>query len=375
MFDIIGPEGETFRPPPNRYWRCNEKQFSKWVDDDRIWWGVNGDARPMLKAFLSESTRGIKPHTWWDHESAGHNKEATLELKALFDGDAPFDTPKPVKLIRRLIDLLPDTNGIVLDFFSGSSATGQAVMEANRDDGGRRRHIAVQISEAIEPTSGGLTNIAEIGRERLSRAAANIAVGDTGFRVLKIDSSNFKDVRAAPDATTQGSLLDRVDNLKDDRSGEDLLFGVLLDWGVDLGLPIAREEVAGREVFLVDTDALAACFEPGLDEDFMKALAARKPLRAVFRDASYGSDAAKINAVQLLRQLSPATEVRTLLPRESADRRPFHPKTADGPRIRLTVGFTRRNTWTPPADRRHRSLGVLAVRGFSARGMMAVPDD
>jgi adenine-specific DNA-methyltransferase len=129
QFTIEGPSGSKFDPPPNRYWRCHRAQFDAWLADDRIWWGVNKDARPMLKSFLSEVERGITPHTWWDYDFAGHNKEATLELKELFGGDAPFDTPKPVKLMRRILDLFCGPEDLVLDFFCGSAPFGQAAME------------------------------------------------------------------------------------------------------------------------------------------------------------------------------------------------------------------------------------------------------
>jgi adenine-specific DNA-methyltransferase len=324
MFTITGPTGKTFEPPPNRYWRCNEIQFNKWREDNRIWWGVNGDARPMLKAFLEETEGGITPHTWWDYSFAGHNKEATLELKALFDGSAPFDTPKPVKLMRRLLELCTGDGDLVLDFFAGSATLAHAVLELNATDGMQRRFIMIQAAEpcgeASDAYRNGWRTIADVGKERVRRASAKI-VGelglassklDAGFRVLKVDSSNMKDVYYRPDEATPSLLGGHVDNIKDDRTDEDLLFQVLLDWGVDLSLPIAKETIAGRPVYFVDKDALAACFASGVNEDLVKALAARKPLRVVFRDAGYGGDDVKINVEQIFKQLSPGTEVKTL---------------------------------------------------------------
>jgi len=341
QFEITGPTGNKFAPPPNRYWRCNNEQFERWTNDDRIWWGVKGDVRPMLKSFLGESTSGITPHTWWTHKFAGHNKEATLEVKALFDGDAPFDTAKPTKLIRKLLELIPDKNEIVLDFFSGSATTAHAVMQLNAEDDGKRRHIMVQLPEACAEESGsfkaGYATIAEIGKERIRRAGAKIRGGlnaqlegelpgsdkhqeitaklaklDTGFRVLKVDTSNMADVYYRPDEVTQDGLGMQVENIKPDRSPEDLLFQVLLDWGVDLALPIEQQSIAGKTVFFVDSNALAACFDPGLDEDFVKELAKRKPLRAVFRDASFATDSTKINIEQIFKALSPHTELKTI---------------------------------------------------------------
>ena len=324
LFRITGPTGNLFDPPPNRYWRCNEKQFRDWVQDNRIWWGINKDARPMLKSFLSESQRGITPHTWWDYSFAGHNKEATLELKALFDGNAPFDTPKPVRLMRRLLELVPANDALVLDFFAGSCSLAHAVMELNASDGGTRRHIMIQVAEpcdeASEAYKAGYRTIADVGRERIRRAGKTIKKelglrGDTldvGFRVLKVDTSNMKDVYYQPDAVKQETLAGQVDNVKEDRTDEDLLFQVLLDWGVDLTLPITPEKINGKTVYFVDTNALAACFEPGINEAFIKELAKRKPLRAVFRDNGYGSDATKINVEQIFKLLSPATEVKSI---------------------------------------------------------------
>jgi len=235
-------------------------------------------------------------------------------------GEDLFITPKPTKLLRRIIDIATsaDSEDIVLDFFAGSSTTGHAVLAANADDTGKRRSILVQYPEPTESKS--YSNIAEFGRMRLRRAADKIKSAnplnsqnlDVGFRTIKIDASNMRDVYYAPDANAQGDLLAQVDNIKPDRTPEDLLFQVLVDWGIDLALPIATETIAGKQVFFVDTNALAACFDEGLTDDMVKEIAKRKPLRAVFRDASYGSDAVKINVDQIFKLLSPDTEVRSI---------------------------------------------------------------
>jgi adenine-specific DNA-methyltransferase len=319
LFEIVGPTGGKFLPPPNRYWRCNEEQFNTWKNDGRIWWGVNQDARPMLKAFLKESERGITPHTWWEHEFAGHNKEATLELKELFSGNAPFSSPKPVKLLTRVLELATKSSDLVMDFFAGSGTFAEAVYALNAENTEQRRFIVVQVPEPLDPPSDRFASIAEITKERIRLAGAKVAEPnlvtkrvDTGFRVLKIDTSNMQDVYYTPDETQQGSLLDHVNNIKPDRTPEDLLFQVLLDWGVDLASPIASDTVDGKQVFFVDGNALAACFDFGLTDEFVKQIAERKPLRAVFRDASYSSDAAKINVEQIFKFYSPETEVRCL---------------------------------------------------------------
>jgi adenine-specific DNA-methyltransferase len=197
-------------------------------------------------------------------------------------------------------------------------------MELNAEDGGTRHYIMVQFPEACDKGSdafkAGFVTIADIGKERIRRvgtklkeaAGLNAATLDIGFRVLKVDSSNMKDVYYQPDAVKQETLYGLVDNVKDDRTDEDLLFQVLVDWGVDLTLPITSEQIKGKTVHFVDTNALAACFEAGIDEPFIKELAKRKPLRAVFRDNGYGSDATKSNVEQIFKLLSPGTEVKSI---------------------------------------------------------------
>jgi len=250
-------------------------------------------------------------------------------------GAKAFNNPKDHFELARLIAYVTanDPEAIVLDFFAGSASTGHAVFQVNQAGGGGRRFILVQLPEELDADKkeqrvaanycdelGKPRNIAEISKERIRRAGQKIKAEnaltapdlDIGFRVLKIDSSNMKDVYYAPDAVQQGDLLAQVDNIREDRTAEDLLFQVLLDWGVDLALPITTETIAGKQVFFVDSNALAACFESGINEDFVKALAARHPLRAVFRDAGFGSDSVKINIEQIFKLISPTTEVKSI---------------------------------------------------------------
>lgn len=271
--------------------------------------------------------------------------QGTKDIVDLFS-DRVMDFPKPMGLLRELVEQgAASTDSIILDFFSGSATTAHAVMQLNAEDGGKRRHIMVQLPEPCDEKSeafkAGYKTIAEIGKERIRRAGKKIlsewqakqakekpAQGDLltpssefpvphsppdiGFRVLKIDSSNMADVYYQPDELMQDTLALHVDNLKPGRKPEDLLFQVLLDWGVDLALPVTEEKIKGRRVFFVADNALAACFDTGLDEDFVKTLAKRAPLRAVFRDAGYASDAVKINIEQIFKALSPHTELKTL---------------------------------------------------------------
>ena len=236
QFTITGPTGQTFDPPPNRYWRCNEKVFNEWRDDDRIWWGVNNDARPMLKAFLEESERDLKPHTWWDYEFAGHNKEATLELKALFGGNAPFDTPKPVKLLCKLIETFGSKDGFYLDFFAGSGTLGQAVLEANTSDGGSRRSILVQFPERTGRTD--LRTIADVVMQRMRLIIEELPeTAEVGMRAFKLASSNIRRWAGVTekDAETYANQLDAfVDTLVEGWKPENVVWEVTLREGYGL---------------------------------------------------------------------------------------------------------------------------------------------
>ncbi len=250
--------------------------------------------------------------------------EGSTQLSDLLGHDGVFDNPKNVNLIKYLIGLLPQKEFVALDFFAGSGVTADAVMQLNAEDGGERRFILVQLPEETADGSVarevGFNTISEITKERIRRAGKRILGGechpswnrDVGFRVLKVDTSNMKDVYYRPDELKQSDLLDMVDNVKEGRTAEDLLFQVLVDWGVDLTLPIRRETVQGKSVFFVDDTALVACFERGITEDLVKELAGHEPLRVVFRDNGFASDAVKINVEQIFRQLSPTTDVKSI---------------------------------------------------------------
>jgi adenine-specific DNA-methyltransferase len=327
-YSITCPSGRRLEgPPPGTYWRYSEPRFRELDRDGRIWWGTDGNNVPAIKRFLSEVKQGRVPQTLWTYSEVGHTQDAKKELLSLVrfpDSDSTFETPKPTRLLKRILQLASTSaDSIVLDFFAGSGAFTQAAFELNAEDGGNRRAIGVQIAEPLGLEAGNghaLQTIADVCKERIRNAGTKIKSDtaltapnlDAGFRVLKIDTSNMRDVYYAPDAVAQGDLLAQVDNIKPDRTPEDLLFQVLVDWGIDLALPIATETIAGKQVFFVDTNALAACFDAGLTDDMVKEIAKRKPLRAVFRDASYGSDAVKINVDQIFKLLSPDTEVRSI---------------------------------------------------------------
>jgi adenine-specific DNA-methyltransferase len=323
VYTLTNPiSGEKINHPTNA-WKYQKTVYDQHVTDNRLYWGSEGGNKfPRLKRFLSEMEDGMVPVDLWDRESVGTTDDASKKLQELF-GIKVFDFPKPVGLIARALRLVGSKDFIALDFFSGSATTAHAVLTQNSEDGGNRKFILVQLPEACDPKSeafkAGYKTIAEISKERIRRAGRRIQEenplfkGDIGFRVLKIDTSNMADIYYVPDAVKQSDLLKAVDNIKPDRNNaEDLLFQVLLDWGVDLTLPIAREKLSGKQVYFVDGNALAACFDTDISEDFVKELAKRKPLRVVFRDNGFASDAVKINVDQIFKQLSPATEVKSI---------------------------------------------------------------
>ena len=334
FYSIVDPDsGNEFFPPKGRYWPYSRATMSQKIAEGRIIFPKSSEGTPMLKRFASEAMKPTIPVSSWIERPGAKsgqsticspmNSSATKALKEMFDGKL-FSFPKPVELIQALVSQATNADSVVMDFFAGSATTAHAVLELNAGDGGNRKAIMVQWPEEIPPESdtgkAGYQNIAELSKERIRRAGQNILEGechpewnkDVGFRVLKIDTSNMQDVYYTPDQTDQQSLLDAVDNIKPERTAEDLLFQVLVDWGVDLTLPISIETIQGKKVFFVHDNALAACFETGVTEEIVKELAGREPLRVVFRDNGFVSDAVKINVDQIFKQLSPMTDVKAI---------------------------------------------------------------
>jgi adenine-specific DNA-methyltransferase len=319
-FPIECPDGSTITPPqpdshnPTTIWRWGketvaERRSELVFDQDK----KTGEWHIYTKTWISLS--GVTPRSLLVEKEHGRNRDGTQDVASLI-GPKVFSNPKPLKLIRHLIDIgASEPDSLVLDFFAGSGTTAHAVMERNQADNGMRRFIAVQLPEATGRKD--YTSVADITKARLRAAGKALRskpaqTVDCGFRVLKVDTSNMRDVYYAPDAVKQDDLVLQTDNIKNDRSPEDLLFQVLVDWGVDFALPIEKQTIAGHKVFLVDGNALAACFDPGIGEDLVKELAKRKPLRVVFRDQSFAGDSVKINVEQIFKLLSPDTEVKSL---------------------------------------------------------------
>lgn len=269
-------------------------------------------------------TFGLYRSVWTD-KRYDSNEWGTKVVNSLIEG-AGFTFPKSLWAVYDPIEAVTgnDNNAIILDFFAGSATTAHAVMKLNAEDGGNRRFIMVQLPEPCDEDSeafkAGYKTIADIGKERIRRAGRKIKEDsplttgelDIGFRVFKVDTSNLKDVYYTPDALDQDNLDLFKEHIKPDRRPEDLLFQVFLDWGIDLSLSIVKETIDGKAVFIVDTDALVACFDDGITEEFVKKLTGYKPLRAVFRDDAFESDSVKINVEQIFKLLSPGSEVKTL---------------------------------------------------------------
>lgn len=329
-YDVIHPTTKKPCKQPLMGYRFPEETMKRLLDEKKILFGDDESKLIELKAYAYEFEDKLSSVFDLDGRSGAY------ELRNLFpEGKKVFSNPKPVLLMERLISFMTGPKDICLDLFAGSSTLAHATMEISRRDGSNRRFISVQYPEKIGQdskdakeafqfcTQAGLEPlISEISKERIRRAGAAIRnkggaqewSQDVGFRVLKIDTSNMADVYYAPNALDKANLDLFVDNIKPDRTAEDLLFQVMLDWGVDLALPIEKKTIQGKEVFFVDENALAACFDAhgGIDEAFVKELATHKPLRVVFRDAGFKSDDVKINVEQIFKLLSPSTEVKSI---------------------------------------------------------------
>ena len=315
IYTITTPSGRNVEPPAGRSWSLSRKAFRERLEDNRIWFGPNGDNTPRIKRFLSELRKaGITPMTIWKHTEVDHSQGATQKLAKLFDGKKYFDYPKPVTLIERCLQLYSDKDSIILDFFSGSGTTAHAVMQLNAEDGGNRQYIMVQLPEETpedsEARKAGYNTIPDIAKERIRRAGKKIkeesplttADLDTGFRVFRLDEGNYEDVNRSPKEFKQDQLDLFLNNIKTDRNDLDLLFGCMLDWGVQLSLPMTQEVVDGKTIYTVNDGDLVACFAENVSEDVVKAMADKMPLRVIFRDSCFAQDADKINIYETFKQ-------------------------------------------------------------------------
>lgn len=324
-YPITTPSGRVIEPPAGRCWRLSKNAFLERLQDNRIYFGADGNSVPCMKRFLTElKYDGMAPTSIMFYKEVGHSQEGAKEVTKLLDAGA-FDGPKPVRLLTRLLTLanLKD-DSIVLDFFSGSATTAHAVMQINADKESRVKYLMVQLPEACEENGtaykAGYKNICEIGKERIRRAGEKIKSAsplttqdlDVGFRVFKLDDTNMKDVYYAPDDYSQGLLAGLESNIKENRTDLDLLFGCLLDWGLPLSLPYSSEQIDGCTVHTYNDGDLIACFAENIPESVVKEIAKRQPLRAVFRDSSFANSPAKINVTEIFKLLAPDTRVKVI---------------------------------------------------------------
>lgn len=345
-YDVLHPRTGLPCKPPLLGYRFPKSTMDRLVADGKIIFGEDHNKIIELKVYARDFVDKLSSVLEIDGRLGAYDlKELFPELKKA------FTNPKPVDLLVHLCSFILDDSDTVLDFFSGSATTAHAVMKLNAADGGKRRFIMIQLPELCdeksEATKAGFRTIAELSKERIRRAGTRVlaewqasrntdiqqtvdlfseaktspqqnvdAAPDIGFRTLKVDASNLNEVYYRPDAIQQSDLLSQVDNIREGRSSEDLLFQVMLDWGVDLTLPVDKDSIANKQVYFVDGNALAACFETDVSEELVTALAKRRVhdlplLKVVFRDASYRTDSVKINVEQIFKLLSPTTEVRT----------------------------------------------------------------
>lgn len=323
-YPITTPSGKIVNPVPGRCWRFSEESFLEKVKDNRIWFGPEGNGVPRVKRFLSElKFEGMAPTSILFHKEVGHSQEGSKEVTALFGDKGVFDGPKPVRLLQRLLTLANlNDNSIILDFFSGSASTAHAVMKMNAEKQKHCPFIMVQLPEHVseKKKEQGYETVCEIGKERIRRAGKKIKEEspltiqdlDTGFRVLKLDSTNMQDIYYSPKDISQADLFSQVDNVKPDRTGEDLLFQVMLELGATLDSKIETTMVAGKTIYNVTEGYLVACFDPNVTDEVVKAIAQMLPAYAVLRDTSMKDDSTATNFEQIFKTYSPDTVTKIL---------------------------------------------------------------
>ena len=322
-YPIKTPSGKVISgPPAGSYWRVSEDKFRELDSDNRIWWGTGGDNRPGIKRFISEVKDGVVPQTYWPWKDVGSTRHAKQELSQLMDAEAGeelFITPKPVRLMKRVLQIGAPKDALVLDFFAGSGTTAHAALALNAEDGGTRRYILVQLQEPLEAVSSkGYVSIADITRDRVKRAGAKVReshplfTGDIGFRTFRLDTSNIRAWNPNPAALEQ-SLFSHQDHLIESRTESDVLYELLIKLGLDLCVPIAHRTVAGKDVHSVGGGVLMACLVAHIEAAevevvahgivaWRKEQAPAGDTTCVFRDSAFADDVAKTNMAAILEQ-------------------------------------------------------------------------
>lgn len=316
VYEITTPSGRKVWPPAGYCWRLSKERFEEFVSDNRIWFGEDGNNVPAVKRFLSEVKSTVTPMTIWKYADVGHSQEAKQELKKLFDDKSFFDYPKPTKLIKRILELYTngDSGDIILDFFAGSSTTAHATIQLNSEDEGNRRFIMVQLPELLnEKTEAyklGYRNLSDIGIERIHRAGEKIINEisndttekiDTGYKVFELDTTNLK-IWDETSQDLESDLLDLVEPLKEGRTQEDVVYEILLKYGIDLTATIEELKIKDKTVFSVGMGYLLICLEQDLTLEQIEALAQQHPARIVFYDESFKNDTVRTNAQQILKR-------------------------------------------------------------------------
>lgn len=311
-------------PNPDSHWLYSEADTNQMINDNRIYFGKDGNAQPNIKRFLSEVQQGTKSKTLWKYNEVGSNDSAKRELRTLYENETiPFDFPKPTTLIKRTLQLASDDNDIILDFFSGSCTTAHAVLDLNKEDGGNRKFIMVQLPEPCDEKSeaykAGFKTIADIGKERIRRVINKIKEEkfqpsidslihedkpqDLGFKLFKLDSTNLKPWEVDFDLT-QRELEDYISNIKDDRDEHDILYEVLLKLGLDLTLPITEHIIDGQKVYDIGMGALMVCLSDNISITVAEGIVALKAelqpeiMRVVFKDSGFADKEMDANVVK-----------------------------------------------------------------------------
>ena len=308
FYDMVTPSGRVVKLGSGLCWRYTQEKMNEEIEAGHIWFGSDGNGVPRKKTYLKDMT-GKNGWTWLPHAEVGHTQEATKEIKSLFDGELLFDYPKPTRLIKRLLQLGSNKDSLIVDFFSGSATTADAVFQLNAEDGGQRRFLLVQLPEANEEKFG---NLAETGEDRIRRAGQRVYAEveeankqlklgeeqatqpDIGFRILKLDSSNFDEV-------SDGALIDNI--VKPNRTNDDIIFEMMLKWGLELSLPMEKTEIANYPITSIAADELICCMDEGLTVEALEAIAALEPKRVFFLD-SILTDTIKLNAAQIFKRAS-----------------------------------------------------------------------
>lgn len=333
---MVNPKnGDKYPANPMRTWAVTEDTFTKYYEEGKIVFPGDYDflniSKPAFRYWKEDDVKkagdsfGLKAASTKLPDGIGMSLDGTKEITTLFNGKV-FSYPKTVNLIKYFIDMSTklDSEAIVLDFFSGSATTAQAVMELNASANKDLKYIMIQLPEPCEEKSeaykAGYKNICEIGKERIRRAGAKIkeeyplttASLDIGFRVLKLDNSNMNDVYYSPADYSQIMLSTLESNVKSDRNDLDLLFGCLLEWGLPLSLPYSSEQIDGCTVHNYNDGDLIACFDENVPDSVIKEIAKRQPLRAVFRDSSFANSPSKINVGEIFKLMAPDTRVKVI---------------------------------------------------------------